>query len=163
MLNEMQRRIAWDGWFSSDVCALYFAELSGVYRRRQTVATWATLVASSGAFASAIAQLPREYSWLVPLLIVAAAGLSAYSVATANTQRAIDCADMHFRWARLANDYRSLWSDQYAEVARARLDELEMRRAEVSKAGTAYPNKQRRILYWYQQVKQSTAYATATT
>lgn len=158
MISEIQRRIVWEGWFSAEVCAGYFAELSGGYRRWQTVATWGTLVASSGALATALARAPDQLS---VAFAVAVAGLSIYQVLARNDHKAIDAADLSFRWTRLAAEYRALWMNQYEESAGARLDDLEARRAEISRAGTAYPNNQRRIRHWYEQVKASLAYATA--
>ena len=161
MLTELERKLAWEGWFSSEVCALYFAELSGVYRRWQTVATWLTLLFSSGTLASALARLRDEYAWMAPALAMLTTALSLYSVVAHNHQKMTDCADLHFRWSRLASDYRALWGTQHDDTATMRLDDLEVRRAEVSKAGTAFPDKPRRIQHWYKHVKDSLAYATA--
>ena|SRR5437762_5444123 len=159
-MTEMERRIVWDGWFCSEVCAGYFAELSGFYRRRQTIVTLLTLVLSSGAVAAAIR--PQEsHEWIVAGLAILVAILSLYSFVTSSGQKATDAADMSFRWARLAHDYRALWMDQYSEAARAKLNDLEMRRDETSKSGAAFPNKQRRIRRWHEQVRQRTAYITA--
>ena len=159
MISEMERRIVWEGWFSSEVCMKYFAELSGLYRRRQTVATWGTLVASSGAVTASLAKFPDA---IQAAFAMVTAGLSFYLVLARNDHKAIDAADLSFRWGRLAAEYRALWMHQHDEAARSRLDDLEVRRAEVSRAGTAYPNNQRRIRHLYEQVKTSLAYATAT-
>lgn len=161
MVSEIERRVIWEGWFSSEVCAGYFAELSGIYRRRQTVSTWTTLFFSSGAVAAAIGAMRGEYEMLVLLFAVLSAGVSLYSVVAHNHQRATDSADMQFRWARLANDYRSLWIDQHAEDATDRLRDLESRRDEISKSGAAFPNKQKHIRRWYERTKESLAYATS--
>jgi len=158
MISEMERRIVWEGWFSSEVCMMYFAELSGSYRRWQTMATWGTLVASSGALATVLAKAPDQ---LAAAFAVIVTGLSCYLVLARNDHKAIDAADLSFRWGRLAAEYRALWMDQYDEAARSRLDDLEVRRAEISRAGTAYPNNQRRIRHLYDQVKTSLAYVTA--
>jgi hypothetical protein len=160
-MTELERRVVWDGWFSAEVCAGYFAELSGMYRERQTVATWLTLALSSGAVV-ALFKVPAQQEWLVAVMAALAAIISLYSVVANNHQRATECADMHFRWSRLSNDYRTLWIDQHSEMASDRLRDLENRRAEISKSGTVFPNDQKRIRRWYEQVKESTAYMAGT-
>lgn len=158
MISEIERRMIWDGWFSSEVCMQYFADLSGRYRRWQAVATFGTLLASSGAVTAALAKFPESAQ--VALAILTAC-LSFYLVLARNDPKAAGTEDLSYRWGRLAVDYRALWLDQYSDDTRARLDDLEARRAEISRAGIGYPNRQRRIRRLYESVKTSLAYATA--
>lgn len=152
MLSELQRKRVWEGWFKGEVRANYFADLSGRYRWRQRTATWLTLLFSSGAFGTLLARLPDWVNWIPALLAALAAGVSLWSLVAQNQQHAIDAADLHHRWSRLAADYRRLWDDMYASEAAARLGALEEREAEVSKAATAFPARARLIAKWHRHV-----------
>lgn len=152
MLSELQRKRVWEAWFEGEVRANYFADLSGRYRWRQRTATWLTLVFSSGAFGALLAQLPPQYGWAPTVLAALAAAVSLWSLVAQNQQSAVDAADLHHRWNRLAADYQRLWDDMYAEDAAARLRALDERAAELSKAGTAFPVRERLIAKWHRHV-----------
>lgn len=162
MLSELQRKRVWEAWLSSEIRANYFADLSGRYRRAQCRATWVTLVASSGAFATLLAKLPEEYWWLPPVLALLTAAVSLYSLVVQNQQQAIDSADLHHRLNRLAAEYRALWDDMYAENAALRLAALDEKAAELSKSATAFPAHERLLLKWEDYVvRHHTAKAAA--
>ncbi|MBI4346866.1 MAG: hypothetical protein HY553_08420 [Elusimicrobia bacterium] len=154
MLSELQRKRVWEGWFKGEVRANYFADLSGRYRRRQRTATWLTLLLSSGAFGTLLAQLPPRYGFAPMLLAALTAAVSLWSLVAQNQQHAVDAADLHHRWNRLASDYRYLWDEMYAEDAIARLAILDERAADLSKAGTAFPVRGRLIAKWHRHVKE---------
>lgn len=64
----------------------------------------------------------------------------------------VDCSDLHFRWNKLAMEYQDLWNAGDVEDADRRLGQLNERRAEASKSGTAFPYSKRRMLRWYELV-----------
>jgi hypothetical protein len=152
MLSNLQQKRVWEGWFKGAVRANYFADLSGRYRWRQRTATWLTLIFSSGAFGALLAQIPPHYDWI--LLAALAAAVSLWSLVAQNQQAAVDAADLHHRWNRLAIDYQRLWDDMYADDAAARLIVLDERAAEASKAGTAFPARERLIAKWHRHVSE---------
>jgi hypothetical protein len=145
MLTALQQREVWEGMLGAEIRSNYFADLSGRYARKQRIATWATLAFSSGAVAALIATWP-DYVRIT--LAAITAGISAYSVVMQNQKLAVDSSDLHARWSRLANDYRRLWDDMYAEDALSVLDGLLQREEELSKAGTAFPNRRRVMEKW---------------
>jgi hypothetical protein len=154
MLSDSQIKRVWEGMLSSEIRSDYFAELCGQYLRNQKIATWSTLFFSSGAAVSMIASLPAELSWIRLALASFAAAVSLYSVVMQNQKLAIDTADMHAKWNRLAMDYTRLWEDVYGEDALDKLNSLDDRAADLSKTATAFPNRKRSLLRWQQYVEQ---------
>jgi len=160
MLNVQQQRQVWEGWLSAEIRSNYFAELSGLYRRRQRLVTWFTLLTSSGAFAAILSRVPAE--WVAAGLTLIAAALSLASLVADDQQRAVDSADLHLRWNKLAQGYEALWGNIYTPDAAARLAHLAEVEAEVSKAGTTFPAKTKRLAKWEAHVvRHRTAHAAA--
>jgi hypothetical protein len=162
MLNAHQQRQVWEGLLSAEIRANYFAELSGLYRRRQRLGTWLILVTSSGAFAAILARLSTELWWLPAGLTLITAALSLAVLVADDQQRAVDSADLHLRWNKLAQGYEVLWSNIYVPDATARLGELADGEAQVSKASTAFPAKMKRLAKWEAHVvRHRTAHVAA--
>ena len=149
MLNEAQIQRVWEGLLGAEIRANYFADMVGVYKTRQQWATWTTLLLASGATGAAVASAPAWARVVLPLLT---AFVSLYLATAHNATRSVDCADLHFRWARLADDYERLWEASYDKGALDRLNELTEKAAGVSKASTALPDKERRMLKWQRHV-----------
>ena len=142
MLNEYQQKIVWEGLLGSEIRTEYFAQLSQTYQRRQRLVVIGNLVFSSGAFLTLVTSaVPAAYAWVRPVLALAAAVLSLWSLVAKNERTSIDAADLHYRWNMLAIEYRRLWSDVYSSLAHETLAELEKREADISKSSTAFPNK----------------------
>ena len=155
MLSDYQQRKVWHCMLSAEIRANYFADLSGTYRRRQRAATWAVLLLSSSAAASILyGGLPTAIAqWLRPLLPLLTAGVSLYLVLAENQKFAVDSADLHSRWNRLASAYENLWGNIYTEDAEERLSQLIEDGAELSKIGTSFPNRKRTMLKWQTHVE----------
>jgi len=49
------------------------------------------------------------------------AALSLVSLVMQNQKKYADCADLHFKWNRLAGEYKALWNGTYADSASATL------------------------------------------
>jgi outer membrane murein-binding lipoprotein Lpp len=154
MLSQSQQRRVWEGMLSAEIRACYFADLSRRLQSRQKLATWAVLLFSSGAAAAALASLPEKLLWLRPTLPIITAGLSGYSIVTQNQKSAVDAADLHARWNRLAKDYEAIWENVYAADAPERLVSLDERATELSKTGATLPYKKRVMLKWENHVVQ---------
>ena len=162
MLNAQQQRQVWEGWLGAEIRANYFAELSGVYRRRQRLITWLTLFASSGALAAVLSRLPAEVWWVPVVLTLATAALSLAALVLDDQQRAVDSADLHLRWNKLALGYEALWGNLYVPDATVHLTQLVETEAEVSKAGTSFPANMKRLAKWEAHVvEHRTAHAAA--
>jgi hypothetical protein len=153
MLSEAQQRRVWEGMLKAEIRANYFADLSGAYARRQRIATWGTLVLSSGTAVSIASNLPQDLTFIRFALAATAAGISAYSIVKQNQKFAVDSADLHARWNRLAKDYESLWENVYVDDAANTLKLLDDRATELSKSGAAFPYQERRMLRWQQLVE----------
>ena len=154
MLTEPQQKNVWDGWLRSEIYANYFADLSDRYRREQRVLTLLTLVFSSGAFVTLMADwLPPSFLWVRPVLALLTAVLSLWSMVAQNQGHATDCADLHFRWNTLASQYEALWNTgMYAADADSILQSLIHKEAEISKTATAFPNHPKRMEKWQDHV-----------
>ncbi len=152
MLSEAQIKRVWEGMLGAEIRASYFAELVERANKEQRLLTWATLLMSSGAVGAALVQLSPDYSFLRIVLPVGAGGASLFSLARANPKRAIDAADLHMRWSRLALEYEKLWENVYADDAASKLDTLSGQAIEVSKASTSFPNEPGRMRKWEHHV-----------
>src|SRR5437870_2685433 len=148
MLSEAQITRVWEGMLAAEIRSLYFADLSARYYRNQRLATWGSLMLSSGAAVSILANLPADLVWLRPMFAISAATLSGYTVAMQNQKSAIDSADLHARWNRLSKGYESIWENVYADDAAERLAALDERAADLSKAGCAFGNDEKSMLRW---------------
>lgn len=150
MLSESERKSVWDNWLGAEIRANYFAEMCGIYHARQRAATWAVLVASSGAASTLLSSWAPD--WLPATLALIAAGISLYSLVAQNVKSAMECSDLHSRWNRLAISYEELWHATEAPDARQRLAALADKRADASKSGTAFPYDEKRMTRWYDLV-----------
>lgn len=146
MLNEDQRASLWEDLLSAEVRSLYYGDLAATFHKRQTFITGSTLGLSSGAVLAAVGKMP-ELAVILPLGI---AVLSIYGVVTQNLKRAIESADLHFRWNRIACDYQRIW-DRQTEDDPGVLDRLQAiaeRSSEASKAGTVFSYDEKRMARW---------------
>ncbi len=161
MATESQRVRVWEGWLGAEIRADYYGDLAGTYLARQRVATWLTLLSSSGAVATLLTRVSQTHDWLPAVLALLAAGLSLYAVVAQNVKTAVDSQDLHHRWSKLAADYRGLWdalngADDTVDVSSG-LAQLSEREAEASKSGTALPYSPRRLLKWQDLVTRTRA------
>lgn len=155
MLSELQQKDVWEGWIGSEIRANYFADMAQRYQTHQKILTWTTLLLSSGAAFTLIADwLPPDLQWVKAALALLTAGVSFSMLLQQNQKRTTECADLHFRWNRLASEYKSLWGNMYSEEAADRLRELEEREAELSKSSMTIPNKTRTMLKWQNYVQE---------
>jgi hypothetical protein len=153
MLSELQQKAVWEGWLASETRAYYFADLGYRYQKRQRHATVVVLALSSGALVTLLSDwLPPEWRWIRPALAALVAAVSAWSLVAQNDKHAIDCSDLHFRWNKLAGEYRTLWDDMHAPGAARRLQGLSETSAELSKSGVRMPNDTRLMNKWFDRV-----------
>ncbi len=151
MLNEAQQQRLWEELIAAETRANYFGDLCGHYRTVHRACNWITLVLSSGAALTFVSK--TELSSLAPFLAVAVAGVSAYTLVLQNQERAMNCADLHLRWNKLAHEYQALWENIHTEDAAERLRQLTEKSEEISKAGTSFPYRKRRMLKWQRHVE----------
>jgi hypothetical protein len=153
MLSESQQKRVWEGMLSAEIRSNYFAELSAGYLRRQRASTWITLLFSSGAAISILSNLGDELKWIQLVLTLVAAGVSAYSLVMQNQKFALDASDLHARWNRAAKDFEAIWEDVYADDAAERLNAVDERTTDLSKAGASFPYSRRKMLHWQEHVE----------
>ena len=161
MLSDFQINDLWEQWISAETRALYFAEIGGRYNSWQSFLTWATLFLASGATAAVLSGVPSQFAWVRPVLTSLAAALSLVSLVMQNTKKYADCADLHFKWNRLAGEYKALWNETYADSASATLAKLNEKAADLSKTGMWVGYKKRVLLKWENQVLEQHGVATA--
>ena len=152
MLSNLQQKIVWEGWLASEIRAYYFADLGYRYQQRQRVATWFTLVLSSGAVVTLLDWVPPQWRWIRLFLTAATAFISLWSLVAQRDKVAIDCSDLHFRWNKLAVEYRALWDDMYASNAAKRLSGLSETSAELSRSGSRVRNDAALMSKWQDYV-----------
>ena len=153
MLSELQRTTVWEGWLGAEIRANYFADMRGHYQAQQKWFTWMILISSSGAAATLITDwLPRNWQWVKPVLALVTAALSFLLLLQQNQKRSTECADLHFRWSKLANKYKALWDDMYSPDALNTVRGLEEEEVELSKGGIGMPNNEKSMLKWENHV-----------
>lgn len=157
MVSEEQRVRVWEGWLSSEIRELYFAELAHRYQSRQRLIQWCLVVCSSGAVVTLLAKVPGAALWLA----ASTAGLSAWSLIAQNQKQAIEASDLSSRWHRLALDYETLWHDLSAPDAADRLRRFCERAGEMSKTAHTFPNRVDRLTHWQHHVQRHHGVATA--
>ena len=163
MLSELQRKDLWERWLGGEIRANYFADMSGRYQAHQKTLTWMTLVFSSGAAATLLADwLPPDKQWIKPTLALLTAGVSFLTLLQQYQRRVTECADLHFRWSRLANEYQALWDNMDSLDALNTFNELKEKELELSKSSTALPNNKRVMLKWQDYVQTQHGLPSAT-
>lgn len=152
LVNDEQIRRAWEGLLMAEIRAAYFGHLVERNNRFQRLGTWLSLVFSSGATVAAFISLAPNWSWVRIVMPVLIALISLWLLTRQYPKIAIESADLHLRWQRLANDYQRLWENVYDDSALQTLNGLDDRAAEVSKAGTSLPYDSKLMLAWEEHV-----------
>jgi hypothetical protein len=161
MLSEFQQDELWRDWISAEIRADYFADMGTRYARLHNWLTWLTLFFSCGTVFAVIGNLPTGYGWLKPGLALITTALSLFSVVMQNPKKSSECADLHFKWNRLATGYQSVWNNVYSDDAEPRFADLVEKEAELSKASLAIPNKPKLVEKWERHVLSHRAGAPA--
>lgn len=152
MLSDAQLQRVWEEMLSSQMRALYYADLATKYNGQHRLATWATLVFSSGAAATLLAGLPSGFSWVSLACALVAAVLSGYSLAMQVQKRAVEASDLYYRWDKLAKMYERLWENWTSDDAGSLLEQAEERSGEVSKASHQLPHRKALLEKWENHV-----------
>ncbi len=149
------RRCVWDEMLSADMRSNYFAELVRHYLNLDKSLRVATLVASSGTFLAALPQVSTEVRIIAPIVVTA---MSFWLLISQYGSMARDASDLHSGWNAIARSYERLWNNLDSPDAEGQYDRIYERAEALSKAGTKFPNKKRRLNYWLDQAaKMATA------
>ena len=151
-LSEAQIKRTWEGMLGAEVRADYFADLVSRYNSEQKWLTWTTLFLSSGAFVSILAEVPERFQVIRVVLIGLSAAVSLFSVVRENHKNAVDAANLHSRWLKIANAYTDIWENIYASDAKEKLDAASALESEASSAGSTFRYKKGRMLRWERHV-----------
>jgi hypothetical protein len=142
--TTLRRRI-WDEMILAGMRANYFGELVLKYQKLEKAIRVAVLAASSGAAVTVLSSFPDVVKLGFPVL---AAFGSSWLVFSQYGMMARDAADLHAGWSGIEARYERLWNhldDPEVEVEFYRIYE----QAEaLSKAGTRFPNREKRLAYW---------------
>ena len=161
MLSEFQQDELWRNWISAEIRADYFADMRTRYARLYSWLIWLTLFFSGGTVFAVISNLPAEYGWLKLALALITTVLSLLSVVMQNPKKTAECADLHFKWNRLATEYQSLWNNVYSDDAESKFASFVEKEAELSKASLAIPNRSKIVEKWERHVLSHRAGAPA--
>lgn len=162
MLSDFQINDLWEQWISAETRALFFAEMGRRYNFWHNAFIWTTLLLASGATVTLISDwLPNNYAWVKPALTALAAAVSFLSIVMQNPKKYAECADLHFKWNRLAGEYKALWTQTYADDAASILARLNDKGAELSKTGMWIAYKKKILLKWENHVLQQHGIAAA--
>lgn len=142
------RRSVWDEMLFANMRANYFAELVGHYLWIDKWLRVFSLVAASGAVATAFAQLDAVPRSIAPIVATA---LSFWLLISQYGSMSRDASDLHAGWSRAACEYEKLWNNLEAPDAEARYHQIFDSAESLSKSGGKFPNKKRRLGYWLDQ------------
>lgn len=162
MLSEFQQDELWRNWISAEIRSDYFADMATRYARWHSWLIWLTLFFSAGTLAAVIGGLPVNLAPLKPILALVTTALSLLSLVMQNPKKSAESADLHFKWNRLAEEYKSLWANPYSEDAESEYSSLVSREAEVSKASLVIPNRPKIVEKWERHVLAQRTGTTAT-
>ncbi len=141
MLSDHQQEQVWTGWLESEIRAAYFADLVQRFQGVQKALVVLSLFLSSGATITLLTTIvPPQLGWVKPLLTLLAAAISLWSLVAKYERSATECADLHFRWNKLAMAYEDLWGNMYEDEAAGTLNQLREEDASISKSSTSMPS-----------------------
>ena len=142
------RKTVWEEMLTAQMRSSYFAELVRHYLQFDRGLRVVTLIASSGAIATALSQMNPAVKLLAPILATAA---SFWLLISQYGAMARDASDLHGGWSAAARDYERLWNNLDAEDAEKQYLQIYDRAEALSKSGTKFPNKKDRLSYWLDQ------------
>lgn len=150
MLSEFQITQVWEGMLTAETRALYFADLAARYSRQKQWITGLSLLLSSGAAVTVLAQAPH---WVPAVLSLAVAAATAYAIAVNLDGRILTMAKLHTAWSKIAMQYAQLWNHTEDEDAEQILTEILGSEREPSElAATGAPNDQELLGKWQDHV-----------
>jgi hypothetical protein len=149
MLSEFQQDELWRHWIEAEIRSDYFADMGTRYARCHSWLTWLTLLFSAGTISAIVSEFARKYTIVLSAF---ATGLSLTSLIMQNPKKAAECADLHFKWNRLAADYQALWNNVYSDDAETKFTSLLEKEAELSKSSMVIPNKPKIVEKWERHV-----------
>jgi hypothetical protein len=151
MKNEDLRKRVWEEMLIAEMRANYFAELVLRYQKIDKRLRVATLVASSGAAASVLSAVPQ---WVRLSFPFTAAGVSFWLLFSQYGTLSLDASNLHEGWNGVHAQYERVWGDIDRSDAEERFHEIYEGANPLSKAGTKFPNNEKRLGYWLDQAAQ---------
>lgn len=145
MDHDTLRNRVWEEMLLAEMRSNYFAELVSQYQRREKWIRLLTLVASSAAAATVLSVAPSFVKLGLP---IAAAVASSWLLLSNYGSLALDASNLHESWNAKHTEYERLWNDLDAPDAGNRLGEIFSSANPLSKAGTKFPNKTKRLEFW---------------
>jgi hypothetical protein len=142
------RTVVWEEMLFADMRANYFAELMCQYLRFDRALRVATLVASSGDFATALLKWDSDARVIAPVLATA---VSFWPLISQYRSMARDASDLHAGWSQVGRDYERLWNSFDSPEAEATYHQIYDRAEALSKSGGKFPYKKGRLSYWLDQ------------
>src|SRR5437773_2086236 len=101
-MTESQANRVWELMVEAEVRALYFGDVASRYTKRRQIITGLSLLLSSGAAATIVAQAPSA----VPLVMAAVtAFLSAYQISVGLDRKIAALVKLHGAWHSLQSSY----------------------------------------------------------
>lgn len=148
MDTDNLRRCVWDEMLFADMRANYFAELVSHYLRADKSLRVISLLATSGAVATALSQLDTTSRAIAPIF---AASVSFWLLISQYGSMARDASDLHSGWSAVHHEYERLWNNLESQDAQEQYHQIYDRAEVLSKSGAKFPNKKRRLTYWLDQ------------
>jgi hypothetical protein len=145
------RRVVWEEMIFANMRANYFAELVSHYQKIEKTLRVVSLVSSSGAAATVLTAAP---DWIKIGFPIIAAFVSLWLLFSQYGMMSRDAADLHVGWDGLAGDYERLWNHLEDPNAEALYYQIYERGESLSKTGTRFPNRKKRVSYWMDHSEQ---------
>jgi len=161
-LTAGQRRQLWDSLLDADMSARYWRHLARCYSRYDMILRAAVLCISSGAVMSLLLWL--ELGWVLRVLTVLTACLSAISLVSNIASRTETMMDLAGKWTALMNAHENLWhvvDTGYPETVLTRYGELQTSEVELIRAECRLPFSERLVKRAYDEVCRSRGLASS--
>ncbi|MEP6960954.1 MAG: hypothetical protein ABI995_02690 [Acidobacteriota bacterium] len=139
------RSSVWSEMLEAQMRASYFGELVNHYNNLDRALRVFTLAASSGAVAAALAEMHPAAKIGFPIAATVASFWLLFSNYSAMSR---DAADLHAGWERTKAEYEHLFNHLDGPEAAAELRRITSAAEPLSKSGTKFPARRRRLIHW---------------
>jgi hypothetical protein len=141
-LSPAEQRRVWEALYVCEVRNNYYARLSGRYQKTQVALTWLMLFLSGGAAFSFVTKISTDRPLVPPLLSIATAAISAYSLLAKKERKGIDASRLSQKYAQIGHAFDVMFG-RMDLTSSDELQKLEEKKTDLGEAGHSLSNSRR--------------------